>query len=541
MIPLPTRARRRSRRVRRSTSRAKMSRTRAREARGRARGEREHGAAKTMRGKSARAENGVRASRAVVLARARAGVGRGKISFTRAMRRERVRRLARVAVRDVFFRAPARRNSSTARGDAARALVREAGRELAEREASSSRARSAVTFELEVLPALRRFYADHGHVNVPRGYVVPSDAPPEIAGARLGNRVERIRHRGDFVRGDEARMRALDEVGAATGETFSWDHEDFVFYKQIVPCLRYHIKEHMSSNVALDYCTPSEAEAYSSSNSLKRYNMGFPLGKRVNDIRAKGTFIEGRPDRFDALSKMEFVWDDAMYQWYNKFIRALEIYKRVHGHMLVPRSYVVSETMVDPLTQTIVYIGKDLIGYELGSAVAQIRSTRLQNRVGGDGLEKSRVRQLNQIGFAWNVAEWEFNEQLLPAVQLTVEARNSVPSDPKFRFNTETISREGWPKALLDYPMNEKLELLCKGKSAWPVDKIIGTRRLLDAFRHGRAAYARRKDGGQHAFQDHFNFFARLCGVHKKEYEARRAGSAVEPSPASDDTSDKTT
>lgn len=32
---------------------------------------------------------------------------------------------------------------------------------------------------------------------------------------------------------------------------------------------------------------------YLSVNALKTYNMGFAFGKRVNDIRVKGMFVEG--------------------------------------------------------------------------------------------------------------------------------------------------------------------------------------------------------------------------------------------------------
>lgn len=33
------------------------------------------------------------------------------------------------------------------------------------------------------------------------------------------------------MKGSEERMKALDVVGEAIGETFAWDGEDWVFYK----------------------------------------------------------------------------------------------------------------------------------------------------------------------------------------------------------------------------------------------------------------------------------------------------------------------
>jgi hypothetical protein len=302
-----------------------------------------------------------------------------------------------------------------------RRAVDDARRAIGDDAREAEAARSRVVFEEEVLPALRAFYAERGHLNVPRAYVVPSDAPAAIAGMKLGNRVDRIRYRGDFVKGSEERMKALDAVGEATGETFAWDGEDWVFYKQIIPCLRYYIKEHGHGNVPMAYETPRDARAYSSANALKTYNMGFALGKRVNDIRAKGTFVEGRPDRFDALSKMQFVWDDEEFNWSQRLIPALQLYEQVHGHLNVPSAYAVPAKMPCPFgVARPVVVRRDLVGFELGSAVAQIRHWRFQRPGTSEGAARSRVRQLDQLsplGFPWDVAEWERRARVLKRVR----------------------------------------------------------------------------------------------------------------------------
>ena len=155
-------------------------------------------------------------------------------------------------------------------------------------------------------------------------------------------------------------------------------------------------------------------------------------------------------------------------------------------------------------------------------------------------MEKSRVRQLNQLGFAWSINEWEFEERLLPAVRLLLEAKNSLPRDPKFRINAETVRSLKWPKALLDYPVNETLLQICTGSYAWPIDKFTGIKRMLSAFREGKAAHALRNEDRKYEFKDNMNIFARLCGLHKKEFAARHSSTA-KPSPATDDASDKTT
>jgi len=353
--------------------------------------------------------------------------------LARAMARRAASRIARATRCDGIFArarefavgrrgvAMGTRAARDARDAGRRRAVDDARRAIGDDAREAEAARSRVVFEEEVLPALRAFYAERGHLNVPRAYVVPSDAPAAIAGMKLGNRVDRIRYRGDFVKGSEERMKALDAVGEATGETFAWDGEDWVFYKQIIPCLRYYIKEHGHGNVPMAYETPRDARAYSSANALKTYNMGFALGKRVNDIRAKGTFVEGRPDRFDALSKMQFVWDDEEFNWSQRLIPALQLYEQVHGHLNVPSAYAVPAKMPCPFgVARPVVVRRDLVGFELGSAVAQIRHWRFQRPGTSEGAARSRVRQLDQLsplGFPWDVAEWERRARVLKRVR----------------------------------------------------------------------------------------------------------------------------
>jgi hypothetical protein len=370
--------------------------------------------------------------RARVLARrARRRISRAM--FARAMARRAASWIARATRCDGIFAralefavgrrgvAMGTRAARDARDAGRRRAVDDARRAIGDDAREAEAARSRVVFEEEVLPALRAFYAERGHLNVPRAYVVPSDAPAAIAGMKLGNRVDRIRYRGDFVKGSEERMKALDAVGEATGETFAWDGEDWVFYKQIIPCLRYYIKEHGHGNVPMAYETPRDARAYSSANALKTYNMGFALGKRVNDIRAKGTFVEGRPDRFDALSKMQFVWDDEEFNWSQRLIPALQLYEQVHGHLNVPSAYAVPAKMPCPFgVARPVVVRRDLVGFELGSAVAQIRHWRFQRPGTSEGAARSRVRQLDRLsplGFPWDVAEWERRARVLKRVR----------------------------------------------------------------------------------------------------------------------------
>jgi len=67
----------------------------------------------------------------------------------------------------------------------------------------------------EVRAALLVYQEVHGDLEVPRRFVVPSEAPwPEEAwGMKLGFRVNHIRHREDYVKGFPERRVELDALG----------------------------------------------------------------------------------------------------------------------------------------------------------------------------------------------------------------------------------------------------------------------------------------------------------------------------------------
>lgn len=388
-------------------------------------------------------------------------------------------------------------------------------------------ARSRVTFEEEVLPALRRFFDARGHLNVPRAYVVPEDAGPRLAGFRLGDRVDRMRTRGDYVRGSEERMRALDAVGEAAGETFAWDDEDWVFYKQVIPCLRYYVKAHEHANVPMAYRTPESAEMYESTNALKPYNFGFALGKRVNDIRAKGTFIEGRPDRYDALCNMEFVWDDDDYKWWSKIVPALELFRSMHGHLNVPARFVLGERVECPVgAHDPVHVRKNLQGVDVGSVVAQLRRLRTTENE-KKRLSPSRVRQLDRMGFLWDERDYEFRCRTLPAIRHVTMTYGSLPKASMFRPNLEYILRKNAPKTIFDYPIVHRLLRLESGEFAFgsstPEDAVAD---VIQAFKFGRQAYDRTTDPAAdpnyESTRDHYALWLRRFYSMRTRFERRR-------------------
>lgn len=354
----------------------------------------------------------------------------------------------------------------------------------------SSRA-STTTFEEEIIPGLRAFYAAHGHVCVPRSYVVPETCEDARArGVKLGAVVDRMRNRGDFVRGRDERVRALDDVGKATNEPFAWDVDDWIFYKQIIPCLRWFYKAYGHTNVPYGFHTPSDAEAYASGNDLKTYNRGFHIGQRVNDIRAKGTYVTARPDRFDALSKIAFVWDDDDYIWREVTTYALTMFKRAHGHLDVPEDFILGSSIVNVVSErwkpsfSIQHYAQ---GYALGRAVAVIRHTRFRG-ITDQATAQARLRRLDRMGFIWNHSMYRFKDVFLPALRLYVSKFGHVDVPDHFVITKDiNFAPFEMPPETLNFKLWDALQQFAyrpKNSRRNPFKKGLDSKRSCEEIRN---------------------------------------------------------
>jgi hypothetical protein len=147
-----------------------------------------------------------------------------------------------------------------------------------------------------VRAALLAYQEVHGDLEVLRPFVVPSEAPwPEEAwGVPLGQRVNNIRSREDFVK-DRPEWRAeLDALG------FVWDDLERR-WEEVRAVLLVYKEVHGDLEVTRAFVVPSEApwpeEAW-----------GVPLGERVNQIRSREDFVKDRPERRAELDALGFCW-----------------------------------------------------------------------------------------------------------------------------------------------------------------------------------------------------------------------------------------
>ena len=241
------------------------------------------------------------------------------------------------------------------------------------------------------LAALRAYREAHGHLRVPRGFVVPAAGPPwpeEARGLKLGAAVGNMRStNAQFVRGHPERRALLDELG------FVWGGERDRRWSDLCAALRAHRELRGDLLVPASFVVPAAApwpeEAW-----------GLNLGSSVHNIRTQESFVRGHPERRALLDELGFEWGAGRDRRWSALCAALRAYCELRGDLLVPKSFVVPAAAPWP---------EEAWGLNLGSSVHNIRA-------GGDFLRGQRgaahFAELDALGFVWDTAEQRWSELL---------------------------------------------------------------------------------------------------------------------------------
>ena len=158
-----------------------------------------------------------------------------------------------------------------------------------------------------LVPGLRRFYAKFKHLNVPKSYAFSKDEEVEEEEEEeeeeqtprlFGRAVHNFRVRRGRASLTEAQLKALDAVGAETGERFVWDADEFVFEKQIVPGLVLFKERFGHLNVPHKYCVDGvDVESNKNEALRKPYLKDFRSARKSTTCaRKERTFCTNRKD-----------------------------------------------------------------------------------------------------------------------------------------------------------------------------------------------------------------------------------------------------
>jgi hypothetical protein len=251
-------------------------------------------------------------------------------------------------------------------------------------------------WEKAVVSALVAYKEINGDLDVPNKFEVPSSSPwPEhLWGMKLGYTVSDIRSSETYVRNDPERRRWLDSIG------FEWDPYERR-WESMQEALKTYLQEHGDLTVTRRFVVPS-------CSPWPEKVWGMALGTKVDGIRSKGDFVDGKPERRQWLEDRGFRFETAVIdntkndqRWEDEVVPALVAYKEINGDLEVPYRFEVPPTDLWP---------EHLWGMKLGGTVSDIRSSETYVRN-----DPERRQWLASIGFEWDEFErrWESAQEAL--------------------------------------------------------------------------------------------------------------------------------
>ncbi|KAE9178510.1 hypothetical protein PF004_g25463 [Phytophthora fragariae] len=245
---------------------------------------------------------------------------------------------------------------------------------------------SPVAWQETVKPALLAFFKLNKHLMVPIKFVVPhgDDAWPEAAwGYPLGKHAAWLRKQwgegGHRI--DQKQFKELEEM------EFAWDRFQYKWDRYVLPALRrfYDLIGH--TDVPELYRIPKGSPEW------PEHLWGQRLGRKVMNIRCRGDFAKQMKVDEDELKRLNFCHNESLYDrdWREKVVSALRAFHQEFGHCNLAGIF---------------------MGSEAWNVVHYIRSR------GTYPTQISRDKaRLERLGFVWSIAEFEWSERILPALE----------------------------------------------------------------------------------------------------------------------------
>jgi len=185
---------------------------------------------------------------------------------------------------------------------------------------------------------------------------------------------------------------------------------------------------------------------------------GVDLAGTVYTMRWWQRHVQNQPDRVSELNRIGFVWERLQSEW-NLILESLIVYKSMNGNVMVPSTFVV------PYDDD--RWPESCWGIALGNSVYKIRN-RGDHLGGRNPNGWSRRKQLDALGFVWDVEELRFSKftsalKLFGKIEQPDQEQKSgtsplpthsgaliVPSLYIVPRNSE------WPDELWDYRLGER-------------------------------------------------------------------------------------
>ena len=279
-----------------------------------------------------------------------------------------------------------------------------------------------------LLTAMRSYHAIHKDLCIEQSWRVPSEPPwpEELWDTRLARQVYHINFWQTFVAAVPERRAELDEMG------FIWNRLQ-PEYNLVLEALLVYKEQYGDLLVPVSFRVPSEPPWPKSCWAMR-------LGLRVSAIRAKNDHIRLHPQRWFQLDAMGFAFEASENSWL-RFQAALEDFTLLHGHALVPKSFVVPDE--EPWSENV-------RGFPLGVTVANMRAKRLYIQD-----HPERERELAKLGFVWDVRAFRF-EVVMSSLVTFKQIHGHVNVPQMYVVPPEAP----WPQACWDLPLGRRVKMI---------------------------------------------------------------------------------
>ncbi|KAJ0398522.1 hypothetical protein ATCC90586_009972 [Pythium insidiosum] len=257
-------------------------------------------------------------------------------------------------------------------------------------------------YKLKVLliPTLRRFRELFGHTDVPRKFVVPS-RPEDLAvwdsdhrDVKLGYLMTSLKNGvidSDTITDCEA---LLQSEGA-----FVEGSADSAWRDTLLPALQCYPELEGTHEIPVTFVVPQGDERWP--RAAWGYRLGYALHAMLND----GVFGEQLASSKAELRALGYRWDILFGKWSRQLLPAMRLYKELHGNCDIPASFT---TPHDDERWP-----KELRDYALGRHLQLLRKAGRSSPDVEDALD-----ELDSLGFKFDLASSEFEERILPALEM---------------------------------------------------------------------------------------------------------------------------
>ena len=302
------------------------------------------------------------------------------------------------------------------------------------------------------LDCIRVYLRKYPDKRLQSSFIVPHGEmgwPAQSGGYRLGAAVRRLKSKKDLMQ-NVSETRIIEELLMScevlnSEKTFKVSEDDLIHLVRIFGEQYSHVDIPSNFKVPSSYTWPEHL-------------WGLRLGSRIADIKRGKSGNQELRIALHALGISPSDENSRMLRFergsFNETIRALSVYKKMYGNLMVPSSFrVPQETSNTPWA----ILGESNAGLRLGNRVNAIRAASEKRRL------SPRVREvLNAMGFVWRATEYKY--QTFISVLEIFQATNGHIEVPRtFVVPGSGEASKIWPKFSRGYKLGSQLRRLRKG------------------------------------------------------------------------------